>query len=727
MKNNNTLNILSHNHSTQHYFFSFKKTCFVFLAGFSLSYGAGITCTDYNDFKQYNGHYYTATVKKMSFDEAKKLAQDSDGYLAIPDSKAENDFLTSLVKGANFAWIGIHDSNYTQNFCKEGSAGCIYDSSRFTSVKGSALTYKNFADKQPDNLLKQYDIVNGKEKVSPLGEHWVALASPSGQWADLGNHFGTNENPIKNYALLEFDKLPDCMGGGTNKPDKPLNDTMQCNTNVSDDVNFKPSGESKNIACLQNSKQEFFCPVQLTQCVNKNDSVDGGSKKIEGGVLKTGKTKVIITFSNQNIMQNTLKQETLQITNIGSIESFKLTNAKTSAFIVPYSPNAKVQLLNRGNGNLWNSTLYPDNVKDALDYIPYKPQNDDYNAVVNPSDKSLNIELKSFLHQGQNTLPFFVSGNRKQQGSYELRYEAVGQGITCRDFGNSLDCKEEVQSVPFYAYEYTCPAGYQPKEKGGTCSPNSLNDLIDTNNDGIGDSCNSSIPPAKNCLGSSKTCPFNKDRECLLIDNKYQCSPFPCYREANDIEDTDTPVGLNDSKNDGWNDDGTCSGNIIIFNGQDNRCKNWDMFGGFLGGGCCKKDNVFLGLVPCKEEEKKLAKLNQEKRCVEIGQYCSKKIRLGFAKICVEKKKTFCCFNSKLGRIFNEQGRKQLGRGWGSPESPQCVGFKPEEFQKLDFSEIDLSEFIADILGSIDVNEIKADSLKIQERIEKNMQNIQKP
>ncbi|HEF3199582.1 TPA: mating pair stabilization protein, partial [Campylobacter coli] len=31
------------------------------------------------------------------------------------------------------------------------------------------------------------------------------------------------------------------------------------------------------------------------------------------------------------------------------------------------------------------------------------------------------------------------------------------------------------------------------------------------------------------------------------------------------------------------------------------------MFGGLLGGGCCDKDNVFLGLVACKEDEKKLA------------------------------------------------------------------------------------------------------------------------
>ncbi|WP_229239094.1 hypothetical protein [Campylobacter volucris] len=53
----------------------------------------------------------------------------------------------------------------------------------------------------------------------------------------------------------------------------------------------------------------------------------------------------------------------------------------------------------------------------------------------------------------------------------------------------------------------------------------------------------------------------------------------------------------------------------------------------------------------------------------------------------------------------------------GSPKSPDCRGFAPEEFQKLDFSEIDLSEFIADIVGNIDVDKIQADSIKIQKRL----------
>lgn len=34
---------------------------------------------------------------------------------------------------------------------------------------------------------------------------------------------------------------------------------------------------------------------------------------------------------------------------------------------------------------------------------------------------------------------------------------------------------------------------------------------------------------------------------------------------------------------------------------------------------------------------------------------------------------------------------------WGDPENPNCRGFTPEEFQMLDFSRMDLSEWYEDI------------------------------
>lgn len=75
--------------------------------------------------------------------------------------------------------------------------------------------------------------------------------------------------------------------------------------------------------------------------------------------------------------------------------------------------------------------------------------------------------------------------------------------------------------------------------------------------------------------------------------------------------------------------------------------------------------------------------------CIKVGSYCHKKV----AGACVEKKDSFCCYISKLSKIINVEGRKQLGRGFGSPENPQCNGFTAQELEKLDFSKMDLSEF----------------------------------
>jgi conjugal transfer mating pair stabilization protein TraN len=68
---------------------------------------------------------------------------------------------------------------------------------------------------------------------------------------------------------------------------------------------------------------------------------------------------------------------------------------------------------------------------------------------------------------------------------------------------------------------------------------------------------------------------------------------------------------------------------------------------------------------------------------------------------CIEQTQSYCCFNSRLARIINEQGRSQVGKSWGSGESPDCSGFTTAEFERLDFSRIDMSEFIQEISSSV--------------------------
>jgi conjugal transfer mating pair stabilization protein TraN len=102
-------------------------------------------------------------------------------------------------------------------------------------------------------------------------------------------------------------------------------------------------------------------------------------------------------------------------------------------------------------------------------------------------------------------------------------------------------------------------------------------------------------------------------------------------------------------------------------------------------------------LQGCDAQDMEVGMLRGSGMCHEIGSYCSTSV-LG---VCIQKARGHCCFNTRLGRIIQEQGRPQLtafnALGWGTPKQPLCRGFTPEEFQALDFSRIDLSEYYAEI------------------------------
>jgi conjugal transfer mating pair stabilization protein TraN len=92
--------------------------------------------------------------------------------------------------------------------------------------------------------------------------------------------------------------------------------------------------------------------------------------------------------------------------------------------------------------------------------------------------------------------------------------------------------------------------------------------------------------------------------------------------------------------------------------------------------------------LSCEPAEQVTAMKRGQNLCVHVGTYCSREV-LG---VCLEKKERHCCFNSRLARIINRQGRAQLGLTTNS-----CGGFNQAQLQALDFSRMDLSEFIADI------------------------------
>lgn len=142
---------------------------------------------------------------------------------------------------------------------------------------------------------------------------------------------------------------------------------------------------------------------------------------------------------------------------------------------------------------------------------------------------------------------------------------------------------------------------------------------------------------------------------------------------------------------------------------------------------CCSDKSSFFGLLPCQESEKQLQDrlASAPGTCHYIGEYCSRRIRIArIVRICVQRKKTYCCFNSKFGKIVQEAAKgcgvdsscRQIGAGqlttppqnynWGSPEGANCKGLKPEDITRLDFSRVNFGEIIPDMApdSETDVN-----------------------
>ena len=108
---------------------------------------------------------------------------------------------------------------------------------------------------------------------------------------------------------------------------------------------------------------------------------------------------------------------------------------------------------------------------------------------------------------------------------------------------------------------------------------------------------------------------------------------------------------------------------------------------------------IIMSMMSCNEEEGKLAMKEGAKLCHTIGTWCSDCLyNLFGCASCIEHTTSKCCFNSMLARIVNEQGRTQVGKGWGGAENPDCSGFSVAQLQSLDFAAMDLSEFYASLV-----------------------------
>ena len=123
-----------------------------------------------------------------------------------------------------------------------------------------------------------------------------------------------------------------------------------------------------------------------------------------------------------------------------------------------------------------------------------------------------------------------------------------------------------------------------------------------------------------------------------------------------------------------------------FFKGQRRACHIH--FGGLAN--CCRNSGLLVGLANCSASERELAEERNAGNTHYLGRYCSRRTFFG---VCIRHSRAWCVFGSKLGRILQQQGRRQLGIGWSS-----CRGLTVAEIESIDFARLDLTEFTQDLM-----------------------------
>ncbi|EHM0083513.1 type-F conjugative transfer system mating-pair stabilization protein TraN [Shigella sonnei] len=151
---------------------------------------------------------------------------------------------------------------------------------------------------------------------------------------------------------------------------------------------------------------------------------------------------------------------------------------------------------------------------------------------------------------------------------------------------------------------------------------------------------------------------------------------------------------------------------VRAFTGQAKFCKK-----AAAGYSNCCKDSGWgqdIGLAKCSSDEKALAKAKSDKLTVSVGEFCSKKV----PGVCLEKKRSYCQFDSKLAQIVQQQGRNgQLRISFGSAKHPDCRGITVDELQKIQFDRLDFTNFYEDLMNNQKIPDSGVLTQKVKEQI----------
>ncbi|MBN9289495.1 MAG: conjugal transfer protein TraN [Gammaproteobacteria bacterium] len=204
----------------------------------------------------------------------------------------------------------------------------------------------------------------------------------------------------------------------------------------------------------------------------------------------------------------------------------------------------------------------------------------------------------------------------------------------------------------------------------------------------------------KGCEQVSSVCKKFHDNVCAIYEQQYRCpintvltveeakfdleglsqaAPQLKFEENQDFGEAISGLSLTDAFVKEQVAREGITGNF--FGGQPSECET-------LPTQCCAQRGIVKKLFGCTEKEEELAPKVHNGLCHLIEE-----TKNG---IWHHKKRHYCCFHSKLGRIVQVGARQQLGLDFGNAEIPNCRALNADEIQNVDWSRVDFSEIIQD-------------------------------
>lgn len=569
--------------------------------------------------------------------------------------------------------------------------------------------FGNFSNNESANFINQSYTNRQKYDTTQLGN-----IVDNTKYIQNNNQSVVNQNYCDPYNDIEY-KICYKYSGLNNCQN---NNIKNCLTNINFQCTAYESG------CTTSGLELSSLPTDLDW------SYDGNS-----GLLIIGKK------ANSNYWNGTClvidKTIEFNVSNINMIEMFTLNRAifddymsitlnNNLIFVGPYGGNQlEVRHTNRtlvnygtGQGSCELSTIW---------------------------NQYINKNLKGYLKNGKNTLKMRVIVSGTGQGSMEFYLknrcckEYTEQWTSACDNNlthcalTSKICNKKDVNILFegkniftkcaeYNETYTCINENACYNHENDCNKFDLSNCSLEKSENISDNTEKKTYQCKIKRDTPKSCE-NTTIKCL-DGNCYE--PEPTQDNTQDMIKAVTQLAvLNETAKT------IDADSLTMLNGDNLKCKEYTnealivgtaVSGGLVGTavsggslsallvvdadgmkGCCrvKDQNGMISQFNCSQNESKLREKRKENSCLYIGKYCSKKVDYLLDKLCIEEKRSFCCYGNKFSKIMANASRQQGLQTWGDGENTNCDGIAITDLNKLDFSKIDFSELYEDIADSV--------------------------